>query len=193
MSEKGSVSKERMVRAMALSLETRGYNGTGLNEIVALSKSPKGSIYFHFPGGKEDLAAQAITTSGRELGAMLRSLLESSKTTASGIGAIFKALERKLIETDFSQGCPVATTASETASYSNPVSEACKTVFAEWKEEFEEFFIRTGWERKKASELAISILCLLEGAILLSRTNRSSDPMKSAAKSAKILIQQGES
>lgn len=192
MGEKGAASKERMIQAMALSLETRGYNATGLNEIVVSSRSPKGSIYFHFPGGKEDLAAEAIVISGREMGAMLKALLESSKTLTSGIGAIFKVLERKLIETDFKQGCPVATTASETASQFHSVHDACKIVFGEWNEELEAYFIRAGWERKKASELSTSILCLLEGAILLSRTNRDTGPMRSAANTAKLLIQQGE-
>ncbi|WP_232371444.1 TetR/AcrR family transcriptional regulator [Leptospira ainazelensis] len=177
---------------MALSLETRGYNGTGLNDIVESSGSPKGSIYFHFPGGKEDLAAEAITSSGREMKAMLKALLHSSKTPVSGVAAIFKALERKLIETDFSQGCPVATTASETASLSNPVNDACRTIFEEWSGELEDYFVEKGWEKKEASELATPILCLLEGAILLSRTNRDPGPMKSAAKAAKLLIQQGE-
>ncbi|WP_245667197.1 TetR/AcrR family transcriptional regulator [Leptospira tipperaryensis] len=177
---------------MAFSLETRGYNGTGLNEIVESSGSPKGSIYFHFPGGKEDLAAEAITTSGREMGTMLKALLHSSKSPLTGVGAIFKALERKLIETDFNQGCPVATTASETASQSNPVNEACRTVFAEWNGELEDYFVRMGWEKKKAAALATPILCLLEGAILLSRTNRDPGPMRAAAKTVKLLIQQGE-
>ncbi|TGM58414.1 TetR/AcrR family transcriptional regulator [Leptospira adleri] len=192
MGEKGAESKERMIQAMALSLETRGYNATGLNEIVASSKSPKGSIYFHFPGGKEDLAAEAITVSGREMGSMFKALLESSKTPANGIGTIFKVLERKLIETDFKQGCPVATTASETASQFSSVNDACKAVFAEWNEELEAYFIKSGWVRKKALELSTSILCLLEGAILLSRTNRDSGPMRSAANTAKLLIQKGE-
>ncbi|TGL96271.1 TetR/AcrR family transcriptional regulator [Leptospira barantonii] len=192
MGEKGTTSKEKMVRAMAFSLETKGYNGTGLNDIVESSGSPKGSIYFHFPGGKEDLAAEAITTSGRKMGEMLGSLLSSSRSASSAIVSIFKALENKLVETDYSQGCPVATTASETVSKGNPVNEACRNIFEEWNQGLEFFFIGKGWEKKEAAVLSTSILCLLEGAILLSRTHQNPDPLRSASKIAKILVQQGE-
>lgn len=192
MGEKGAFSKEKMIQAMAFSLETKGYNGTGLNDIVESSGSPKGSIYFHFPGGKEDLAAEAIATSGRQMGAMLGSFLSSSRSASSAIVSIFKALEKKLIETDYSQGCPVATTASETVSKDSPVNEACRNIFGEWNRGLEIFFVSKGWEKKDASVLSTSILCLLEGAILLSRTNRDPEPLRSASRTAKLLVQQGD-
>ncbi|TGK23177.1 TetR/AcrR family transcriptional regulator [Leptospira yasudae] len=192
MGEKGTASKERMIKAMALSLETKGYNGTGLNDIVESSGAPKGSIYFHFPGGKEDLAAEAITVSGREMGSMLLSLLLSSKSPSNAVLAIFKSLENKLVETNYTQGCPVATTASETVVEGNPVNEACRNIFSEWNQGLESYFVRMGWEKKFASILSTSILCLLEGAILLSRTHQDPEPLRSAAKTAKLLVQQGE-
>ena len=53
------------MHATARLLQQQGYNATGVNEIVARSGAPKGSLYFHFPGGKEELAMQAMMSSGR--------------------------------------------------------------------------------------------------------------------------------
>ncbi len=188
MGQKGEIAKDRMVRAMADALEIGGYAGTGLNDIVEIAKAPKGSIYFHFPGGKEELAAQALFLSGKELAEQLTEVLNSAKTASSGIQRVFFALESRLLTSEFSKGCPIMTTASETASEPSLVNSTCSSVFQEWTSILDLFLQKHNIPKSKSGELAMSLLSLLEGAILLSRTNRNTAALQAAAKTAKILV-----
>lgn len=188
MGQKGEIAKERMVRAMAEALETGGYAGTGLNDIVDAAKAPKGSIYFHFPGGKEELASAALRVSGMELAEQLREALANAKTSASGIQRIFLAMENRLLESDFSKGCPILTTASETASEVSLVNSTCSEIFQEWISVLDLFFQKHNIPKMRSTELATSILSLLEGAILLSRTNRNTQALKAGLKTAKMIL-----
>ncbi|HEY8491429.1 MAG TPA: helix-turn-helix domain-containing protein, partial [Dehalococcoidia bacterium] len=60
-------SRQRMIRAMSRLMQRQGFHATGLNQVLAESGAPKGSLYFHFPGGKEQLAAEAVQASGDRL------------------------------------------------------------------------------------------------------------------------------
>ncbi|TGK12343.1 TetR/AcrR family transcriptional regulator [Leptospira fletcheri] len=188
MGEKGEKSKERMIRAMAEALETRGYSGTGLNDIVEASGAPKGSIYFHFPGGKEELAAEALNTSGEEMGELFQKILRSSKSAANGIENIFSALETKMIESEFRKGCPISITANETSSEDGVVGQTCRNVFKNWNSKLELFLRSLGYGKARAAELSVALLSLMEGAILFSRTYKDTRPLRTAAKTARQLL-----
>ncbi|TGK22229.1 TetR/AcrR family transcriptional regulator [Leptospira fluminis] len=188
MGEKGEKSRERMIRAMAEALEIRGYSGTGLNDIVEASGAPKGSIYFHFPGGKEELAAEALNTSGEEMGELFQKTLRSSKSAANGIENILSALETKMIESEFRKGCPISTTANETSSENGVVGLTCRNVFKNWNSKLELFLRSFGYGKARATELSVALLSLMEGAILLSRTNKDIRPLRTAAKTARQLL-----
>ena len=60
-----ATTRERMLDTTGRLLQHQGYAATGLNQVVAESQAPKGSLYFHFPGGKEQLAAEALERSGQ--------------------------------------------------------------------------------------------------------------------------------
>ena len=64
---RGGASREAFIASTGRLLRRQGYAATGLNEIVSRSGAPKGSLYFHFPGGKEELAAAAMERTGEEL------------------------------------------------------------------------------------------------------------------------------
>ncbi|BDA80620.1 TetR family transcriptional regulator [Leptospira kobayashii] len=189
MSTKGDQTKLKMIKAMAESLETIGYSGTGMNEIVKATDSPKGSLYFHFPGGKEDLASQALTRTGEDMGEEFAELLKSAKSPAQGISKIFQVLEERILKSNYAKGCPIATTALETASENNLVNKTCSTIFTSWADKLSLYLQHNKVQAKKAKELSYSILSLWEGAVLLSKTNKTTEPLKAATKTAEFLIQ----
>lgn len=60
-------TKEIILQCATRLFQRQGYNGTGLNQIIEESGAPKGSIYYHFPNGKEEIAVESI--------AMMRKML----------------------------------------------------------------------------------------------------------------------
>lgn len=83
-SNKGN-TKEKFIETASRLFEVKGYNATGLNEILAESGAPKGSLYYHFPQGKEQLALEAINSAGEKIKANLLKNLESIENPAEAI------------------------------------------------------------------------------------------------------------
>ena len=67
-----SETRARILLTMARLIEKQGYHATGLNEIIRESGAPKGSVYYYFPGGKEQIGAEAILEAGKIIAARLR-------------------------------------------------------------------------------------------------------------------------
>ena len=122
---KGERSRQKLVTATADLLRRQGYHATGLNQLVSAGGAPKGSLYFHFPGGKEQLAAEALLASSAQLCDGLRTFVTQAPDAASGIEAVVNALAQEMLNSDFQRGCPLATVALEVASESELIRRSC--------------------------------------------------------------------
>lgn len=74
--------REAIVEAAATLFRRRGYCGTGLNDIVALSGAPKGSLYYYFPEGKSSIGAAAIALSSSRVVKTLEQLASQHRSAA---------------------------------------------------------------------------------------------------------------
>src|SRR5689334_5215992 len=90
---KRSDSKDRMIAAARRLFREHGYLGTALSDVVTESAAPRGSIYFHFPGGKEELAAEVTLLHGADAIAKINRAAAASHTAAQLIEA-FMGRER---------------------------------------------------------------------------------------------------
>ena len=86
--EERTDTRERIIRVAAELFRRQGYDGTGLNQILDESGAPRGSLYFHFPGGKQQLAVEAVVASGAMLGKGMERSLDSADDVAKGIARI---------------------------------------------------------------------------------------------------------
>ncbi len=175
--KKGEQTKRKMIDAMASLLQVRGYHGTGLNDIVKQSGAPKGSLYFHFPGGKEQLAAAAVRRAGDEWRANVLALLEAAPDLGLGARAVCRLIAQSLEESSFDNGCPVATVALESAPRSDLLHAACAEVYRAWQAIIEDRLISAGVPRKRAERSATATLAMVEGAMLLSKAYRDTEPL----------------
>lgn len=121
-----------MVRSMGRLLRRQGYAATGLQQLVLEAEAPMGSMYFHFPNGKEQLAAEAVARSGSDLGEMLATPLGGADTPAA-VRAITAAMGADLKRSRWHNGCPIATTALEMAADSEAIRSATNAVFDQWE------------------------------------------------------------
>jgi AcrR family transcriptional regulator len=183
-SGKTTPTRDRILMATADLLRRRGYNGTGLKAIVKASEAPFGSIYHFFPGGKEELGAEAIRTAGRTYNALIQAFFESATDIPGTTKAFFDGAAEVLKMTDYEDACPIATVALEVASTSEPMREASGDVFESWISDLCADFEALGMDQSKTRELAVLLLMLIEGAFLLCRSWKNTVPMEIAGRAA---------
>ncbi len=169
-----------MIRSMGRLLRRQGYAATGLQQIVADAEAPIGSMYFHFPGGKEQLAAEAVAFSGHELVERLATLLEAADTSTA-VRAIAAAMGSDLQRSHWRNGCPIATPALEMAAESAAIRSATNTVFDRWEDLFVRRMCADGITPERARRIAPTIVAVLEGALIVARTRQRVTPLDDAA------------
>ncbi len=173
-------SRERMIQTMGDLLRRRGYAATGLQQLTEEARAPIGSMYFHFPGGKEQLAAEAVTRAGSERSAVLATLLGGTNT-ADAVRAIAAAMGRDLVTSRWHNGCPIATPALEMSGESEPIRAAANASFDAWELLFAQRLGADGVPSGRARAIAAAIVAALEGGLILARTRRSLAPLEAIA------------
>ncbi|MFC4855074.1 TetR/AcrR family transcriptional regulator [Actinophytocola glycyrrhizae] len=174
---KGARTSARLVESMLELIQTRGYSGTGLNTVVAHASAPKGSLYFHFPGGKEALGEKAV-----ELAAdRFRALVSAGGTPGEVVGGVLAALARLLEEGDYQLGCPVSVVTLEMGAESDRLRTACANAFESWVAPLAARMVAHGRSEEEARSLATAAVSMVEGAVIMSRAQRSVAPLRCAA------------
>jgi TetR/AcrR family transcriptional repressor of lmrAB and yxaGH operons len=171
-------SRDAFIAATARLLRRQGYAATGLNEIVALSGAPKGSLYFHFPGGKDELAALAMAHAGEELTVAIQAVLASSPTAAEGVGRLIDALGAGLEASSYADGCPIATVALESSAESELLRATAAGAFGAWTDALRERLLASGMDAEGAERRAMFALSAIEGALILARVRRDLAPLR---------------
>jgi AcrR family transcriptional regulator len=173
-------TRERIVSTSAELFRRQGYAATGVKQIVTEAKAPFGSLYHFFPGGKEELGAAAVRVSGALYEQLIPAVFDPAPNVVSGVRAFFAGAGAHLVESGYEDACPIATVALEVSSTSEVMREACAEVFESWIVAGAERFERAGASKDVARELAIGLLCALEGAFVLARATRSTEPLDTA-------------
>jgi TetR/AcrR family transcriptional repressor of lmrAB and yxaGH operons len=174
-------TRQRMLDTAADLFQTQGYHATGLTQLITAGGAPKGSLYFHFPGGKEQLAAEAVRLSSERTGALLETILRDAPDAVTAIDRTVEALASFLTESDFQRGCPLATVALDAAAESEPIREACAAGYSSWHEVLAAYFGAQRLSAERSDELATVVLAAIEGGLLLARTRRDLAPLRAVA------------
>jgi TetR/AcrR family transcriptional repressor of lmrAB and yxaGH operons len=184
-----SNSREQILLTTCGLVENQGFQGTGLNDIVRESGAPKGSIYYYFPEGKEEIIAEAVRLAGQHMIEHLRGHLESEKEPAAAIRSFVMDLAEHIKATDYRTGGPITIVASESATTSERINQACQEVYKELHGAFATKLGSNGFDTERARALAWTICAIIEGAVILSRTFHDVDPLLEASQQIFSLIQ----
>ena len=179
--------------AAAKLFRQQGYHGTALHDILGAGGSPRGSLYFHFPKGKEEIGEAALTLAGEAVRAAIAKAAETSEDAQVFLMRIARGMASDLERSDYKEGCPIATTALETAAQSDVLGAATRNAFQKWELEIKRGLERFGMKTEDADLVATTVLSQLEGALLLARTYRSLEPMHRAESAVKLLARVGQS
>ena len=176
-------TRDRILTATAELFRRQGYSGTGLKAVVGQAEAPFGSLYHHFPGGKQQLAEEVIHAGGASFQALVCAVYDAQPTPAEAVSAVFSGAAEVLAATDFEDACPIATVALEVAGTDEVLRRATAEVFARWTEALT--------ERVGDRDVAHAVLAALEGAFVLCRAQRSVEPMLAAGRMAAAFVAAG--
>jgi TetR/AcrR family transcriptional regulator, lmrAB and yxaGH operons repressor len=180
-------TRQRMVRTAARLLRRQGYAATGWRQIVADSQTPWGSQAHHFPGGKEQLASEAVALAGAHYERLLRSGLADTHP-ADFVSRWAELASVELESSGWADGCPVATIALETAHRSDALGDACASAFSGWETALTEAIVVRGGDGEEARRLATLVLAGIEGGLLLARTRRDAGPLRTVGHELAALL-----
>lgn len=180
-----SESRRRIEVAACGLLARHGYHGFGLKKLSEAAGLPYGSIYHHFPGGKEEIAVAAIIGTGRLSG---RFIAQEPTEVFTTMSTMFEAMIGKLAHSDWSDGCPVGTPALDGGSDVDAVRTACVTAFDTMERAFAGLLVESGLPEDRAGELATTVVAAYEGATILARVRRSDAPLRTVSVAMERLI-----
>lgn len=169
-------SKERMVDSAVKLLATRGAAGTTIDGVLADSGAPRGSVYHHFPGGREELITAAAREAGERMSVLLRGdtgPLEPRQALAD-LAEFWRSL---LTASGYRSGCPIAALTVGGGDQIPGASEIARGVFTSWQEQYRDLLTAYGMSPQRAASLATLTVASLEGAVILARAQRSTAPL----------------
>jgi AcrR family transcriptional regulator len=164
-----------------------GVEATSFAQVIEHSGAPRGSIYNHFPGGKAQLVEEATRYAGEVVASLFASALEGDDPVA-GLNAIVGFWRGVLHDSDFAAGCPVLAASLE-ANGLPGAREAARDAFARFQDLHVELLRRAGVPGERARSLAAVAVSAVEGAIILSRAERSNAPLNRALDELTVLFQ----
>ena len=185
-----SIKRDDVLDTACRLLELQGYHATGLNQIIQESGAPKGSLYYYFPAGKEELAAAAISRSAEGIAANISGALApgdgSPDDPAAAVVGFIRALAGHVSASGYRQGGPITAVALEAASTNERLRLACGDAYRLWAGLIADR-LRPAYG-PRAERLATLILAALEGGIILARTEHSRQPLLDVADEVEQLL-----
>ena len=185
-------SRAALIDTAAQLFRRQGYAATGVNQILEVAEVKAGSLYHHFPNGKQELAATVVESAGGDIERLLRRFLDSDSSVADIVNGWIDLLIAQLAS-DGRDGCPIEPSATESVNASSLVREASARAFGGWTAAVADRLRADGWPRSDAKQTALAVIALIEGALILSRIAGDDAALWSAKVSAGALLRRGRS
>ncbi|WP_110316029.1 TetR/AcrR family transcriptional regulator [Mycolicibacterium moriokaense] len=180
-------SRTALVDTAAVLFRRQGYAATGVNQILETAEVKAGSLYHHFPDGKQELAAAVVDSAGAGIEKQLRRFLDSGLPVADIVDGWIELMASGL-STDQRDGCPVEPIATESVNASALVRDASARAFRGWCAAMADRLRADGWAAQDAEQTGLAIIALIEGALILSRVSGNADALNAAKAAARTLL-----
>lgn len=161
-------ARQRLIDGAIEVMRREGAAGMGISELIATSGVARRSLYVNFPGGKDELVAEAASVAGRYISAVIR----DAPDPVAALRALMQPWRSALVESDFRSGCPVvaAALAGESAPSGPP---AAAFAFGIWRRKVADGLQEAGLAEKEAESLAHLLVSAVEGAVMVAIAERS--------------------
>ncbi len=182
-------TRERIMTATAELFRRQGYNGTGLKAVTVAADAPFGSLYHHFPGGKEELGEAVIGSSGAAYQQLFELIYDAADSPGAAVADFFDGAAAVLVETGYLDACPIGTVALEVASTNDRLREATHRVFTGWVGALSSRLVEAGLAPDESDELSTTLVAAVEGGFMLSRAAQSPEPMRTTGRHMRRLVE----
>ncbi|TGN89693.1 TetR/AcrR family transcriptional regulator [Bradyrhizobium yuanmingense] len=192
-----ATTRDRMIAGAADLMSRRGVNATSMRDVVRHTATPRGSISHHFPDGKPQLIAEAVTFAGRQVSIPLEKAM-NERGVIGGLKAFVASWRRQLEATGFEAGCPVLAVAvdryvgepsdKDDATAQQHLLDLAEGVFADWRRIMQAALLREGLAAERAERLATLVVASIEGTVAMCRASRSADALDQVQEELEIVL-----
>jgi TetR/AcrR family transcriptional regulator, lmrAB and yxaGH operons repressor len=169
-------TKQRMLDSAVLLLRERGAPGVTVDAVLAHSGAPRGSVYHHFPGGRNELILGALRQAGDYIAAIVEESVAAGDIQRT-VGRFVRFWKRALTDTDYRAGCPLVAVAIDSREHIPEAADLVREIFVRWQASLSDLLVANGFPVERAGRLANLIVSSIEGAIILSRAHRDLTPL----------------
>jgi TetR/AcrR family transcriptional repressor of lmrAB and yxaGH operons len=180
--------RSRMVTAGEDLLSHRGYGVTML-DVVAHADAPRGSIYYHFPGGKPELVLEVAAKVRSEIQAFVAAVARKVDEPGAFLKRLVDHHRKRLAGSDYTLGCPLMGVVVTGEADSPELAEAIDAAFTAWVDAIAAALAAKGFDAARSRRLATVTVVGVEGAIVLSRARRSTEPFLELSRTRPLLVE----
>jgi TetR/AcrR family transcriptional regulator, lmrAB and yxaGH operons repressor len=181
-------TRARFIETTSRLLHARGYQGTSLTEILAESGAPRGSLYYHFPGGKDELVREATLRSIEAISEFLRECFSPQADPVAAVRQYAGEAARELAESNFVLGCPVAPLILDGVE-GHELGRLCREAMTTWQAIITGRLAAEGLSRDRSASFSSLLVSAIEGALLTSRALRDTRPLDQVGEELSHLLQ----
>ena len=181
-------TRDQILTAAAETFRRSGFNGASVKDITVAAHATMGSLYHFFPGGKEQLTAEVLHTTGAAYLQLFEMIADGASDPGDAVQQFFDGAADVLVETDFIDICPIGGIAREVASTSEPLRQVSNEVFASWQLALASRLRGAGLRAAAARRLATTVVAALEGGFILTRTARDPALLRTIGKAMRSLV-----
>lgn len=183
-------TRDKMLISAAQVMRECGAAGVTIDSVLARSGAPRGSVYYHFPNGRNQILAEALRYSGDTITAVID---EAAERGARALLREFVTFwEQLLTEGGFNAGCPVAAAALGSAADELELKTAAGNILDRWCAGMTRAFVADGFDEQTAASLAVTSIAAMEGAIMLCRSTGSAVPLREVGDQLEFLVKARE-
>lgn len=177
-------ARDAMVDSAIALFRERGVAATSLRDVVAHSGAPRGSIYHHFPGGKDQLATEATQRAGAFIGDLLEGL--AAEDPARAIDRFLAYWRGAMTSAEFRDGCPAA--AAALTEDTPGARAAAGAAFRRWESVLARSLVARGRPEAEAASVATLAIAAVEGALIMSRATGDDGPLERVGDQLRTLL-----
>ncbi|MFD4503496.1 TetR/AcrR family transcriptional regulator [Streptomyces sp. NPDC058457] len=165
--------REAMIKAAWLLIAERGLEGMSTREVLARTGAPRGSVYHHFPRGRAELIELAIDHSRQWMQDQIDAI--RARTPQDVVTGYIDIWRRVVEGTDFRSGCAMA--GVTTGGHDPAILDRAEAAFNATADALAVRFEQVGLAPAEAAQRATLLVIAAEGAVILSRARRNSEPL----------------